>query len=577
MRLLNNMKVRSKLVFLMAVMVVVAIAVGATGVVGLLQTDKLDAELYEHQTQPLATISQLVENLLIASSSFDMAILGSDDAAVVEQFRADVERLNGESAALIAEYSADVPPEAQQAFADGKQIFEDVFVPTSPKVFEQLQAGNVEEADAIMGGIDVKIGEMVDDFNACKAANVENAGQKRAQNDALSTTLIILQIVIFAVGLVLVVVIGLLITASIARPMRMLASLAGHVGATGELQLSPAMQAELTASGARRDEFGETNRSFGELLDMFRQKAAHLDRIADCDLTGEVELKSAQDNMGLSLQKMSGNLNGIFAEIKSAADQVAAAAGQISHSAQDLASGSTQQAASVEEFSASLAGVAEKVEGNAGSARQSLSVTNHAGELMQASMGSMSRMLEAMRSIDESSQSIKKVIKVIDDIAFQTNILALNAAVEAARAGQHGKGFAVVADEVRNLAAKSAEAAKETAGLIEGSSQRVQEGNQIVERTNEGLLAVGASAQENLVLIQGIVENSDEQTQAIAELNLGIGQISAVVQSNSATAEESAAAAQQMNAQAAMLQHLVERFRLQDSGGHGYRGLPAAR
>ncbi len=562
MHWLNNISVKSKFKFFICLMLIISALIGATGILGLLQTNKLDEELYEGQTEPIVTISNLIENLLIASSSFDMAILSSDDPDSVEAYREDVERLNQESQALIEQYSSSVPPQAQEAFDNGAQIFAEVFVPTSPEVFALLQDGDVEGADATMGGIDVKIGEMVEDFNTCKTANVENAQIKRDQNAALSQTLTLVQALIFAGGVVVVILVGLMITKSISRPMKTLTDMARHVGETGDLTAPPEMESAMEESAKRADEFGKTTRAFSEMFAMFSEKAELLNKVAQCDLSDDVELKSEHDVIGLSLKEMTGNLNSIFKEMRAAADQVADGSLQIAQGAQVLASGSSQQSASVQEFSASIAEVLNQVENNASSATKSLEVTNHAGELMGSAMAYMNNMLEAMQSIDESSQSIKKVIKVIDDIAFQTNILALNAAVEAARAGQHGKGFAVVAEEVRNLASKSAEAAKETASLIEGSTERVSEGNQIVANTKTSLEDVGASAMENLGLIKTIVDASSEQTRTITELNNGMGQISTVVQTNSASAEESASAAQEISAQAALLKQLVAKFKL---------------
>ena len=172
--------------------------------------------------------------------------------------------------------------------------------------------------------------------------------------------------------------------------------------------------------------------------------------------------------------------------------------------------------------------------------------------------------MRAVQEINEASQSIANVIKVIDDIAFQTNILALNAAVEAARAGQHGAGFAVVADEVRNLAAKSADAAKDTGALIENSVRAAELGVRIANSTSKSLDDIVAGINESVDIVNDIAHSSEEQAQAIGKINSNIDEVTQVVQQNSATAEQSAAASQQMSGQSEMLKSLVARFRLKN-------------
>jgi methyl-accepting chemotaxis protein len=187
---------------------------------------------------------------------------------------------------------------------------------------------------------------------------------------------------------------------------------------------------------------------------------------------------------------------------------------------------------------------------------------------MSAEKGSaqMDEMMVAVKEINQSSQSISKVIKVIDDIAFQTNILALNAAVEAARAGQHGKGFAVVAEEVRNLAAKSAEAAKDTSGLIASSMEKAELGAKIAEETASSLAEIVSGINESNQLVSDIALSSEAQSHGISEVNSGIDQVAAVVQMNSATAQESAASSIELSGQSDVLEDVIGRFNLK--GGH---------
>lgn len=263
-----------------------------------------------------------------------------------------------------------------------------------------------------------------------------------------------------------------------------------------------------------------------------------------------------------ALRRLKKGLTESFGNILSVSEQVSAGASQVSSGAQTLAQGATEQASSIEELSASITEITQHVMDNANDASRASHLTHEGREIMESSVREMELARQAMEEISVTSKNISKVIKAIDDIAFQTNILALNAAVEAARAGAAGKGFAVVADEVRNLSQKSAEAAKNTTALIESSIQAVEKGTAIVNKTSEGFSIVAQKAAESSVLVEEIASKAQQQAAAISQIKIGIEQVSSVVQMNSATSEESAAASEELSSQADVLKNLVSQFKL---------------
>lgn len=287
-----------------------------------------------------------------------------------------------------------------------------------------------------------------------------------------------------------------------------------------------------------------------------------LQRMADgqFNFTIETEYIGEFNDIKTALQTILHSMNATLAQIDTAADQVNNGSEQVSNGAQALSQGATQQASAVEELAATINEVSNQVHQTAENSRQANEGNERVANELQTCHARMDDLIAAMGDISTASSEIERIIKTIDDIAFQTNILALNAAVEAARAGAAGKGFAVVADEVRNLATKSAEAAKNTTNLIATAIQAVQTGSSIADETADSLNTVIAISHEVEENVEKIAHASKEQATATEQVTQGIDQISAVVQTNSATAEQSAAASEELSGQAQMLRNLISHF-----------------
>ncbi len=322
-----------------------------------------------------------------------------------------------------------------------------------------------------------------------------------------------------------------------------------------------------------KNEIGTLAETFSKTIDTLTgyigEIAVVLDSLAMGDCTIEVQEDYKGDFISIknSLNAIIDNMNNVYSGFNRSADQVSNGAGQVSSAAQALSQGATEQASSIQQLSASITEIANEVNKNASNSRLASQLSLDASSEVEAGNEHMQQMVGAMAQIRETSQKIGKIIKTIEDIAFQTNILALNAAVEAARAGSAGKGFAVVADEVRNLASKSAEAAKNTTELIESSIRAVENGTKIADETAKSLNNIIDGVRKTTDLIGGISKSSDDQASSINQVTLGVDQISAVVQTNSATAEETAATSEELSGQAKMLKDSLVFLKLKDTVG----------
>ncbi len=550
--IMKNMKIKKRLITAFLIVVALAILIGGAGIIGVTTLNQSMTSMYDKNLVPLPILADARESLQKVRLQVRVVIADSGNADKLITDEATLNTYMNDFITYLDEYATYIKmPAAQALYEDSKKTWTNDVKPGIEEVVRIAKTGDADAALAAAGVTTPFTNTIVENLTQMSVIKVDDA--ENAKETSKTTYIAMISIIIgVLVGAVIIsIVLALYIANLISRPLDRIMAIMNQVGQTGDLTIGAEQEAILIEDLKGKDEIAECLISFHSLYRHIERTSASLSLIASGDLTGTITTLSDKDALGVSLSDMQSNLKRMFADINEATEQVSSGSTQVSDGAQSLALGSTEQASAIEQLSSSIEIIANKTKENSQMATEAAKLSSNIKTNAETGTEQMGKMMQAVKDINDASISISNVIKVIDDIAFQTNILALNAAVEAARAGQHGKGFAVVADEVRN-----------TSSLIANSMEKAKLGAQIADSTSASLHQIVEGINESTELVGKIAVSSEEQTVGISQINTGIDQVAQVVQQNSATAEESAAASEEMSSQATVLAGLVAQFKI---------------
>ncbi|MDR0197761.1 MAG: methyl-accepting chemotaxis protein [Oscillospiraceae bacterium] len=562
---MKNWKVKTKLLTGFVIMAVLSGVVGITGIISTNISIKDSTAIAEYSDVQISMGNVREAHEKIGSGLFELSIVCENESdskmnSVLAALSDNMKVIN-DSFNVYASTAYDETVEAN--FYAAKNSFDGEYTDYVNSVTDVAKTSRDSDRTyaAILDGQKAS-----DNFSKYLSATVNDniEWMKEDYETALSDEAAakVVPVIVMAIAVAVALFLAFYLSSLISKPLIPLTEFMKKAAGTGDMVIRREDAEVIAKYGRLQDEIGQNIAACADFIKRITEASDVLVSIVNGDLTRDMNLLSDRDTMGLALHNLFEFFNKMFNEIQLSANQSSNSSKQIADGAQLLAQGSMTQAESVEKLLNSIVEIKEKTKENAVMAQKAAELANAIKSHAERGSRQMNEMISAVNEINEASKSINHVIKVIDDIAFQTNILALNAAVEAARAGQHGKGFAVVAEEVRNLAAKSAEAAKNTGSMIENSIAKANLGVRIAGETAESFAEIVSGIKESDKIVNEIAKSSEEQSHGIEEINVGVDQVAQVIQQNSATAEESAAASEEMSSQADLLKELVSRFKL---------------
>ena len=553
---MKNLKISQKLIVSFGTILVLSVALVILSITALRSIGDKSHQMYE------GPFVAATEGMSVAEKMYN--VWGSLNAALVEEDLAKyADRINESATEVVAglnklqEISGTAGGSVQKLLDDSGDAQALI-----GEILGLMEAGNWEEARELLTG---DFSEIFDQSSAAaeaiyreanvSAEDMSKSVNRTTNNASLFLLALLIVAVLIAVGIMAVLIKGL------TRPIYELEKTAQAIS-NGNIQSHVTYES--------RDELGTLADSFRKTSEVLSAVIQDISYLMNEMAKGNLDIRTRAENYYVgdfqailgSIREMNKYLSTTLLRINDASDQVASGSDQVSSGAQGLSQGATEQASAVEQLAASINDISSQVKQTSENAKKASEQVENAGADLQISNQKMEEMIAAMSEISDRSGEIGKIIKTIEDIAFQTNILALNAAVEAARAGEAGKGFAIVADEVQDLANKSSISAQDIAELIENSMQLVRYGSSLTTDTTNAISTVVSSAQKSTELVDRIAESAQYQSQSLRQLTQGMEQIAEVVQTNASTAQESAQSAKELQQQAEELKVSVQRFRL---------------